>query len=1103
MLLGDLSCSFLYIAKDEETAKSVCLDIYGFTGEECIFLPSREFLFHKIDNFSREFEQKKINALWQIANNKSRMIVTTPDALMSRCIPLDVLIKNTFELKDGQEYSTNDILTSLVRMGYKRYSAVEGVGQYAQRGDIVDIFPINSINPVRIEFFGDEIDSMNYFDISSQRRIEKISEINILPVDEVVYNDEELAGIIDNILPEIKNEKLRLRLTEDKELLTNKSCISNADVYADVLYKNIATALDYLPENLVVIIDDSMAVMEGIKGYEYRMKEGVEDHLNAGNLIPGHCDFFIDESRFTDFIKRRKSIFLDSFLTGSMLPPKEILSVSAKQLPAYGGSFDVAASDMESYSARDYITFIMTGNEKRAANMKKILSDRGICAEDVSNDVHEGKIYLVPESISYGFEYPSVKVAVISEGQISGPKRKSAPKSKKNRIQSFTDLSIGDVVVHEQHGIGRFAAMEKIVQDGIERDYMKIAFAGTDCIYVPATALGMISKYIGVAEDGAVKLSKLGGMSWEKAKAKAKSSAKDLAQYLIGLYAKRKETKGFAFEPDSDWQSNFESRFEYEETPDQLAAAREIKDDMESPYPMDRLLCGDVGFGKTEVAFRAIMKCILSGKQAAILVPTTVLARQHYLTAKSRFAGYPIEIDTLSRFRKPKQQKEICAKLKTGEIDLVIGTHRLLQKDVKFKDLGLLVVDEEQRFGVSHKEKIKEMSIGIDVLTLSATPIPRTLNMALSGIRDMSVLEEAPRDRMPVQTYVLEHNDEIIFDAISKEISRGGQVYYLHNRVESIEGVCQKIRKRFPDITVDSAHGKMDEEQLSDKMNRLYNGEIQVLVCTTIIETGIDVSNVNTIIIENADHMGLSQLHQIRGRVGRSHRHAYAYLTYRRGKVLSEISQKRLSAMREFAEFGAGFKIAMRDLEIRGAGNLLGGEQSGHMMSVGYDMYLKLLEEAVNELSDNPKSAKIEAHIDIVTDAILPERYVSSAEQRIDLYRRIGQVQNIDEYQDMLDELIDRFGEPPKQAVTLLSVALLRANAAEVGISEIVQKKDKLIIHFAVSDVEKAIKIASHDRFKRKIIFNATGAPYVTVTIEKKETSLKVAEDFVRIYREI
>ena len=1106
MLLGFLSCPVLYIAKDEETAKNVCLDINGFTGEDCIFLPSREFLFYNIEKFSREFEQKKINALWNIANGASRMIVTTAEALMARTIPLDSIMENAFEICEGREYSINEIVLKLVKMGYKRYSAVEGVGQYAQRGDILDIFPINSKDPVRIEFFGDETDSINYFDISSQRRIQKIDKITLLPIYEVVYDECELAEKIGHLISDTDNEKLKLRLIEDKERLENKSGISGGDIYMDLIYGKISTAIDYLPKDIAVIIDDSMAVSENIKGFEYRMRDGIEDHLKNGNLIPGHCDYCIDEAVFVEFIKSKKTIMLDSFLNGSMLSPKEILSVSGKQLPAYGGSFDVAASDIESYSAREYITFIMTGSEKRAANMKRILEDRGIIAQNIIETPQAGGIYLVPESISYGFEYPYIKIAVISEGQISAPKRKTAsavPKSKKNRIQSFTDLSIGDIVVHDQHGIGRFAAMEKIVQDGIERDYMKIAFAGTDVIYVPATSLGMISKYIGVAEDGVVKLSKLGGVSWEKAKAKAKNSAKDLAQYLIGLYAKRKETQGFAFEPDSDWQSNFESRFEYEETPDQLVAAREIKNDMESPYPMDRLLCGDVGFGKTEVAFRAIMKCILSGKQAAILVPTTVLARQHFLTAKSRFAGYPIEIDTLSRFRKPKQQKEICAKLKTGEIDLVIGTHRLLQKDVKFKDLGLLVVDEEQRFGVSHKEKIKEMSIGIDVLTLSATPIPRTLNMALSGIRDMSVLEEAPRDRMPVQTYVLEYNEEIIYDAIAKEVSRGGQVYYLHNRVESIEGVCQRIRKRFPDISVDTAHGKMDEEQLSDIMNRLYNGEIQVLVCTTIIETGIDVPNVNTIIIENADHMGLSQLHQIRGRVGRSHRHAYAYLTYRKGKVLSEISQKRLSAMREFAEFGAGFKIAMRDLEIRGAGNLLGGEQSGHMMSVGYDMYLKLLEEAVNELSDNPKSAKIEAHIDIVSDAILPEKYVSSAEQRIDLYRRIGQVQNIEEYQDMLDELIDRFGEPPKQAVTLLSIALLRANAAEAGISEIVQKKDKLIVHFAVSDVEKAIKIAGHERFKRRIIFNATGAPYVTVNIEKKETPLKVAEDFVRIYREI
>lgn len=1105
MLLSDLSCPILYIAKDEEHAKGVLNDIEQLAGAAPIYLPYRDFTFHNIENLSREFEQKRIGAFWEMAKAERQVVVSTSEALMARCIPKEALNDSIIKLETEKEYTLENITQKLIKIGYKRYSAVEGAGQFAVRGDILDVYPVLSSDPVRIEFFGDMVDSIGYFDVSTQRRIEAIRATEILPASETIFEYKAMAELIEKKSDKIKNDRLKARLTEDKELLLAGITPGICDKYMPLAYGALRTPLDYIPKNSLILIDDSMAVMENAKGFEYRMNEGIEELLENSLILPEECDFGLSENEFKNVLNRHIVVVLDTFLSGVSFQPKEIISISAKQLPAYGGSFDAAAADIESYSARDYLTFVMTGGDKRAHNMEQILKERGIAVSALTDNLQFGKVYILPSSISSGFELPSIKMAVISEGQILSKKAKikSSPKSSKNKIQSFTDLGIGDLVVHDHHGVGRFVAMEKIVQDGVERDYIKIAFAGTDCLYVPATSLGLISKYIGAPEDSSVKLSKLGGVGWEKAKAKAKGAAKDLAKYLVELYAKRKEAVGFAFEPDNDWQKSFEEGFEHEETPDQLVATEEIKNDMESPHPMDRLLCGDVGFGKTEVAFRAIMKCVLSGKQAAILVPTTVLARQHFLTAKSRFGTYPINIETLSRFRTAKMQKDICLKIKTGEIDLVIGTHRMLQKDVKFKDLGLLVVDEEQRFGVSHKEKIKEISVGIDVLTLSATPIPRTLNMALSGIRDMSVLEEAPRDRLPVQTFVLEHNDSVIFDAISREVVRKGQVYYLHNRIESIEGIAGKIRKRFPDIVVETAHGRMEEAQLSDIMNRLYGGEIQVLVCTTIIETGIDVPNVNTIIIENADTMGLSQLHQIRGRVGRSHRHAYAYLTYRRGKVLSEISQKRLSAMREFAEFGAGFKIAMRDLEIRGAGNILGGEQSGHMMSVGYDMYLKLLEEAVSELSGGERPMKTEAHIDIAANAVLPSKYVEDEGQRIDLYRRIGQVQSIESYQDILDELIDRFGEPPKQALTLLAIALLRANAAASGISEILQKQNKLTVRFAYPNVEKAVAVAGYDKFKKRIVFNAAAAPYVTLTIMEGENSLSLAEEFVKTYSQI
>lgn len=1103
MLLGDLSCPIVYLAKDEERAKRLQADMVGLGGQAAILLPGRDFVFHKIENSSREYEQKRIDALWRIGKSQRPVVVTTPESLMARCIPWNILETCAATIRFDGEYNMAQLCSSLVRMGYKRFAAVEGIGQFAQRGDILDIYMAGGENPVRIEFFGDTVDSMSYFDVGTQRRIATVKEITILPTCEAMGDSGEIAALLQKQAEHAKHAELASGLRQAAELLESGVQV-NLDPYMPLLYGKVQTPMDYLPPDTLFILEDSAAVLDGAEGFEYRINDGVERLLADGVLVPGHCDFILSAHTLKAMLSSATTLLFDAFLVSTSLAPKEIISVMAKQLPAYGGSFETAANDIESYSLRDYMTFVLAGGEKRAKNMIQILAERGIRATGPVDKPKKGGIYVLPDSVTAGFEYPAIHLAVISEGQIAakGKKTSTAAKSGKNRLQSFTDLGVGDLVVHDSHGIGRFVAMEKIVQDGVARDYIKIAFAGTDFLYVPATSLGLISKYIGAAEDSGVKLSKMGGVSWEKAKTKAKSAAKDLAQYLVGLYAKRKEALGFAFMPDDDWQKSFEESFEFDETPDQIVATQEIKEDMESPHPMDRLLCGDVGFGKTEVAFRAVMKCMLSGKQAAILVPTTVLARQHFLTALSRFGSYPIKIETLSRFRTPKMQKDICAKLKSGEADLVIGTHRLLQKDIKFKDLGLLVVDEEQRFGVSHKEKIKDMSIGIDVLTLSATPIPRTLNMALSGIRDMSVLEEAPRDRLPVQTFVLEHDDRVIFDAIATETARGGQVYYLHNHIESIESVAAKIRQRFPELSVESAHGRMDESHMSDCMNRLYGGEIDVLVCTTIIETGIDVPNVNTIIIENADHMGLSQLHQIRGRVGRSHRHAYAYLTYRRGKVLSEISQKRLSAMREFAEFGAGFKIAMRDLEIRGAGNVLGAEQSGHMMSVGYDMYLKLLEEAVNELSDNPKHAQVSCLVDINTNARLPERYVSDPGQRIDLYRRMGQVQTQAAYEDILDELIDRFGEPPKEAVTLLAVALLRSGGSNAGISEISQKGNSLIFKFAVPNVEKAAIAAGMERFKTRIRFNAMGAPYITLSILDKENPLELAADFVKAYSE-
>ena len=836
------------------------------------------------------------------------------------------------------------------------------------------------------------------------------------------------------------------------------------------------------------------------------------DTKEASTLAGELCEFYCSYDELAGRFTASGAVYFDSFLSAQFpeeLPPKRILSITAKQLPGYGGSLETAVQDLKHYAKNGFGCLVLCGGKRRGEILKEMLSDQGVDALLAFPAAHlpqPGQILLTDGSLPAGMEYPETKLAVLTEGQImvrSAPKKPSRPKKATNRkkLDSFTDLTPGDLVVHEHHGIGRYVGMEQMKVDGAVKDYVKIAYQGSDALYVPATQLDLVSKYIGGGEDAPVKLNKLGGDQWQKAKAKAKAAAKDLAAGLIKLYAERKRLPGFAFAADSPWQKEFEDSFEYAETDDQLRCIDEIKHDMESPAPMDRLLCGDVGFGKTEVALRAAMKCILDGKQVAILVPTTVLAQQHYVTATSRFGSFPVTIDVLSRFRTANQQKKTLMDLRSGRVDLIIGTHKLLQKDIRFKDLGLLIIDEEQRFGVTHKERLKELSRGVDVLTLSATPIPRTLNMALSGLRDMSTIEEPPQDRYPVQTFVLEHSEQLLLDAIRRELERGGQVYYLHNRVETIDKCAARIKALLGDAgEVGVAHGKMGEEALSDVMQRMSDGEIQVLVCTTIIETGLDIPNVNTLIIEDADRLGLAQLHQLRGRVGRSSRHAYAYLTFRRGKVLSEIAEKRLSAIREYAEFGSGFKIAMRDLEIRGAGDLLGAEQSGHMLSVGYDMYLKLLEDAVLEERGEKALAEPECTADLNVTANIDKRYVPSGEQRMDLYRRMAAVRTQEDADDLLDELVDRYGDPPKGVMNLLAIALLRARAAAAGITEITQKEGGVMLTLAVMDFPAISAVCAEPAFKSRIFFSAGKAPALTVRLKKGEDALKLAEQLVSRY---
>ena len=1105
------------LCADETEAARLGEDLAALTGETVLRLPAREFTFHNAAVVSRQWEHRRFSVLRAMSTGRAPLVVATVDALLQRTLPKTLLSQAAQTLRVGEVHDLPELAERLAAAGYARCEQVEGAGQFALRGGILDFFSPAYDRPVRCEFFGDEIDSMGLFDPSSQRRTENREEAEILPVAEVLpqFAPGGYPGLLesmDQLISQVKRAKhpqpeLLATLVEDRDRLEAGGSFPAVDRYIALIYPQMSTAVDYLPEDAVVCLSESPRVAERARNYQWRLEEDAKTLMESG-LLPGELAAF---SRTMDDLSHGLSdypvVFLDTFSSSSYpLRPRSLLDVMAKQLPSYGASPETAAADLEHYQSVGFRSIALAAGEQRCLNLQSLLRERKVRSA-VDFALHDlpapGKTVICVGGLSAGFEYPDARLAVLTEGRAAPAKKpKSRKASNRQKLDSYADLSPGDLVVHEHHGIGRYVGMVKMSADGVQKDYVKIAYAGSDILYVPATQLDLVSKYIGSGDDTEhKKLSKLGGTDWEKAKTRARKAVQDLAKGLIQLYAERERMPGYAFSPDSPWMKEFEDQFEYAETDDQLRCIEEIKRDMETPKPMDRLLCGDVGYGKTEVAFRAIMKCVLDGKQAAILAPTTVLARQHLLTAKRRFAQFPVEIDVVSRFRTPAQMKATLMNVQSGKVDLLIGTHRLFNKDVHFKDLGLLVVDEEQRFGVQHKEKLKELSKQVDVLTLSATPIPRTLNMALSGIRDMSTLEEPPQDRQPVQTYVLEHDWSVLGDAMSRELERGGQVYYLHNRVETIERTAARIQAMLPDAGIAIAHGRMTQEEINDVMSRMTDGEVDILVCTTIIETGIDIPNANTLIIEDADRMGLAQLHQLRGRVGRSARRAFAYMTYRQGKVLTEVQAKRLSAIREFAEFGSGFKIAMRDLEIRGAGNVLGPEQSGFLVSVGYDMYLKLLEEAVLEQRGEPPKVQAECAADLAVAASIPDRYVPSPEQRMDLYRRIARIRSEEEADDLVDELIDRYGDPPRTVNNLISVALLRAAAAGCGITEIAQKGERLNFTLAQVDFAKVSSLCGGAAYRGRLLFSAGEKPYLALKVRKGEDALKLAARLVEEYR--
>jgi len=1093
-LRSHTSRPIVIICQDDMAAKRMQEELKAFLGQTALVLPSRELTLYDSSVVSRGWEQTRLRQLYDLAKGSTRLQIFSWESLSQRTMPPSVLLSSAFALQVGREYAMEELLARLSGAGYSRCGMVEGPGQFAVRGGILDVFSPAADQPIRAEFFGDELDTMGYFDPDTQRRTENIDEIVILPVGETQprLHPKGLKGLCADLRSLIARQRRRKNINEaliktlEKDLEKYENGIQNpaSDRYMALIYENNTNAMSYIPADAVIVLCDQNSLHRAART---RVEEvGMQlDSLLQGGLVAGElCDYVCQWEDFCDQLRGKTAVYMDSFGGTSYPeenPPKQLLPMTAKQLPSYGGSLDTASADLAHYQKMEFSSLVLCGTRRRAELLQEMLHTKGIGAFlciPLTSMPKPGQILLAEGTLPYGMEYPNAKLAVLTEGQLiakSEPRRK-AKKSATNRqkLNSFTDLTPGDLVVHENYGIGRFVAMEQIKVDGAVKDYVKIAYQGSDTLFVPATQLDLVGKYIGGgSEDANVRLNKIGTDAWQKTKAKARKAAKDMAGELIQLYAARKRQEGFAFAADSPWQREFEDNFPYPETDDQLRCIAEIKGDMESPTPMDRLLCGDVGFGKTEVALRAVMKAVMDGKQVAILVPTTVLAQQHYQTAIARFRGFPVNIDVLSRFRTPTQQKRTLQNLRAGQVDLIIGTHKLLQKSVQFKDLGLLIVDEEQRFGVSHKERLKELSKGVDVLTLSATPIPRTLNMALSGIRDMSTIEEPPADRYPVQTYVMEHSNAILDDAIRREVERGGQVYYLHNRVETIDQCAGALKRRIPGLSVAVAHGKMGEDELGDVMHAMADGDIQVLVCTTIIETGLDIPNANTLIIENADRFGLSQLHQLRGRVGRSTRHAYAYFTYKPDKSLTEVAEKRLSAIRDFAEFGSGFKIAMRDLEIRGAGNLLGAEQSGHMMSVGYDMYLKLLDEAVlEERGEKPREPDCTADLNVTAN--VDKDYVSRGEERMDLYRRMAAIRSQEDADDLLDEIIDRYGEPPKGVLNLVEIALLRANARKCGICDIRQKAGDILFTLTNLNFEAVSALCAEQDYTTRVQFVAT-----------------------------
>ena len=1114
----------LVVTYSEMRAREIYEDFLLYE-PNCVIYGAKDLMFYQADIHSNDITKQRMMCYRKLIEGDSLVVITTFSALMNVEVPLEVISKNCIDIGTRGMLNLDRVSKQLVKMGYERSHQVEEIGQFSIRGSIIDIFDLTEENPYRIELWGDEVESIRTFDVLSQRSIEIKKNVKIFPANEMIMSESEIYEGLRKIEKEtkIRCEELRKQfLTEEayrlksavenlREEIVEFQSYVNLESYVKYFYSNLVSFVEMFDvDNTLIVLDEQSKLKSQAEAIELEFNENMSQRLMKGYILSKQADILYGRKKVANIILKYSCMSVGLFETRDVVVKLEDkFDIVAKSLPAYQNNFKQLCDDITKYKKEKYRILIMFRSRTRAKRIANELMDNDIIAfysEDRDREIKEREIMTTYGVVGKSFEYPLLKFVVISESDIFNEqprKRKEKSSYKGERIKDYAQLSVGDYIVHENHGLGIYRGIEKIESGKAIKDYVKIEYAKGDNLYIVATELDVLQKY---ASAGArkPKLNKLGGKEWATTKSKVRGNLVAVAKELVELYAKRQEKKGYRYSEDSLWQNEFEELFPYRETYDQVRAIEDTKRDMESERIMDRLICGDVGYGKTEIALRAAFKAVTDGKQVAYLVPTTILAQQHYNTFSQRMKNFPIRVELLSRFRSAKQQKDVIKALKRGEVDIIIGTHRLLSKDVEFRDLGLLIVDEEQRFGVTHKEKIKQIKDEVDVITLTATPIPRTLHMSLIGIRDMSILEEAPNERLPIQTYVMEYNDELVREAIVRELSRGGQVYYVYNRVEHIQEVASELIDTIPEANITYAHGQMKENELERIMYAFANGEIDVLVATTIIETGLDISNANTIIIHDSDKFGLAQLYQLRGRVGRSNRNAYAFLLYQKDKLLKEVAEKRLQAIKEFTRLGSGFKIAMRDLEIRGAGNLLGMKQHGHMDAVGYEMYCKMLGQEVNKLKGIATKEEITTSVDITIDAYIPNTYIVNEIQKLDIYKRIANISNEVELNEMNDELLDRFGEVPLPARNLLRIAMVKARANKLYITDVKEQDDAIKLIFtqdAKIDPEKLVYLVEKSR--GQFAFRDNTKPTLVYRRNDEEKSKNVVEIVEKLLQNI